>query len=45
MNKRPEADKPDLDNPEWTEEDFVRAVPFDRQRLTMYRNCYADIRG
>jgi uncharacterized protein (DUF4415 family) len=28
MNKRPNPELIDKDNPEWTEEDFARAVPF-----------------
>lgn len=30
MNKRPNPELIDEDNPEWTAQDFARAVPFDR---------------
>lgn len=29
MNRQPKAEKIDRDNPEWTERDFARAVPFE----------------
>lgn len=30
MERRPDPGKIDSDNPEWTEEDFARALPFER---------------